>query len=602
MIALVVLLAAASRMINAGAAPIWTDEGASIFTASDHDLGLIVEKLIPNHHPPLYFAALSGWWTLAGDSRLALRLLSILGGVLATAAVYRAGRETFGHRAGFYGALLFAVSDLAIEYAQQVRHYSWLVLAVSLMSLTFARVLRRPSWRALVPYTLTVVFMLYTHYLGLMILAVQGAVALVLWRAPLRERARLLIAWGTAALLYAPWAVAINHLALLFSEGGMTGRPNISPTSLDTLVNLLNLLAGGQTALLAGLFALALWAMCRRLRVDRLYFALAGGGLLAAMFVLNLWVRVLTPRTLVFLTPALLLVCGYGLSLLSARARLALAGATVAFALVAHPVIQPRLNSVGAGEAIAAHYTPGDLIVLETGFDDNAMRYEIARALDIPMREIIRTLPWISTRFEVKPVVPEIEDTLEDAERVWVVQWLQPPQVIPFLDTGGAGYAPALAREIPAGDAYAEQFHAPIIHVRLYAKRSEFETPFMFGDLFALRGALLPESAPPGTTVPIDLWWTAEQAAPLDYSVGVFLLEESGAVVAEHNAPPGETPTTAWTPGTLTFDRHPLAIPAALPPGTYRIAVKVYWYADADNPLLVDGETMAVIGEIDVSL
>ena len=109
-----------------------------------------------------------------------------------------------------------------------------------------------------------------------------------------------------------------------------------------------------------------------------------------------------------------------------------------------------------------------------------------------------------------------------------------------------------------------------------------------FGDLFALRKFNAPVSAAPGDTLTVTLWWTAEQTPPLDYSVSVFLLNADGTLAAQHDGPPlaGVSPTSTWQPGELKYDIHPVSLPATLPPGTYTLGVKVYWYGD-NQPLPV---------------
>ena len=93
---------------------------------------------------------------------------------------------------------------------------------------------------------------------------------------------------------------------------------------------------------------------------------------------------------------------------------------------------------------------------------------------------------------------------------------------------------------------------------------------------------------------------TPAQVPPaLDYSTGVFLLDGEGRVVAEHNGPPGDAPTTAWAVGDMVYDRHTLALPGDLPPGTYRVMVNAYWYGDLE-PLRVNGEAAAVVGQVTV--
>src|SRR5262249_18462473 len=153
-----IVIGAAARILNTGHWPVWTDEGWSTWAASDHHISAILDKVAADRHPPLYFLSLSAWWTIAGDSRIALRFLSIASGLLTIAIVYRIGSDVFDSGTGVCGALLYAVLNVAVYYSQEIRHYGWLMLAVSLMTLFFVRYLRRPGRGMLIAYTLSIVF------------------------------------------------------------------------------------------------------------------------------------------------------------------------------------------------------------------------------------------------------------------------------------------------------------------------------------------------------------------------------------------------------------------------------------------------------------
>jgi len=124
-------------------------------------------------------------------------------------------------------------------------------------------------------------------------------------------------------------------------------------------------------------------------------------------------------------------------------------------------------------------------------------------------------------------------------------------------------------------------------------------TTHQFGELFKLRDALPPTQAHVGERLPIDLWWSVLKQPTLDYSVGVFIIDNAGAVRVDHNGSPSDKPTTQWTVDDVYFDRHTLTIPADLPAGHYSLVVKVYWYGD-NQALPVDGQPYATIGEIEV--
>ena len=179
-----------------------------------------------------------------------------------------------------------------------------------------------------------------------------------------------------------------------------------------------------------------------------------------------------------------MVVCGFGLSRIDAsitrrfsphaakwgevRVSLALLMLWLLLTLAFPQIIQPRLDSGTATRSLAASFRQGDVVILETGWDDNAFAYEIAQALP-PGAQIIRTLPWTNDRTGGAPVVPQIEPILHSHSRVWIVQWLQAPQVLPYLQSGGDGFHAAQSLDVSAGD-YGARFSAPTIQIRLFTR------------------------------------------------------------------------------------------------------------------------------------
>jgi hypothetical protein len=86
LIAAILLLATAARVIHSDGWPLWTDEGWSLWITAGHTPAAVLDQLAADRPPPLYFLLLGLWRAVAGDSRLALRLLSALCGVLASAS------------------------------------------------------------------------------------------------------------------------------------------------------------------------------------------------------------------------------------------------------------------------------------------------------------------------------------------------------------------------------------------------------------------------------------------------------------------------------------------------------------------------------------
>jgi hypothetical protein len=81
-----------------------------------------------------------------------------------------------------------------------------------------------------------------------------------------------------------------------------------------------------------------------------------------------------------------------------------------------------------------------------------------------------------------------------------------------------------------------------------------------------------------GDVLTLTLYWRALQVPQGDYKVFVHLLDQAGAKVTQHDAPPrdGRYPTWAWQPGDLVLDTHQLALPDERPPGPYRWVVGMY--------------------------
>jgi hypothetical protein len=89
------------------------------------------------------------WAKVFGTGAVGLRSLSALAGTALIGVVYLSGRELGSRRAGFYAALLAALSPFLIWYSQEARAYMLFGLLCGLSFLFFARALRQPSSRNL---------------------------------------------------------------------------------------------------------------------------------------------------------------------------------------------------------------------------------------------------------------------------------------------------------------------------------------------------------------------------------------------------------------------------------------------------------------------
>jgi len=208
---LILLIAAAGRILNIADESLWVDEGFSYWAIRHPDmLGLLVNDV----HPPVYFVLLRGWAEVAGITELALRYLSVVPSLLSVAAVVHVAREIELIRGinretwvPTLAALMLALADMENYVAQETRMYTWHVLWVILSMWGFLRWARTGERRALIGWFMASLLLVYTHYIGTAALAVQGLYALFF----LKDRTRL-IAVATLSIigvLFVPWLLAV---------------------------------------------------------------------------------------------------------------------------------------------------------------------------------------------------------------------------------------------------------------------------------------------------------------------------------------------------------------------------------------------------------
>ena len=183
-IALAALLMHASPL-----APLWYDE---IYTlrvfAAQGPSGFLADYHLPNNHL-FYTLLLWAWERMVGEDPARLRLLGLLLTLCALPALFIAGRTIAGARAGALAALVLGSSQVAGNFAAQLRGYG---LSIALIAVCLAAA---ALWcksglrdrRALAVYGLSGALALWTVPSNLVFVAVVGLWALLLarpWRQP----------------------------------------------------------------------------------------------------------------------------------------------------------------------------------------------------------------------------------------------------------------------------------------------------------------------------------------------------------------------------------------------------------------------------------
>ena len=177
-------------------AALWYDEVFSAIMA-----GLPLTNLLTaaagDVHPPTYYLLLALVATVAGTGEIAMRLPSLLAGLLLIPAVYRlalaVGAQTSTARAA---AVVTALAPFQIHYSIEARSYAVLTLAVVLAAIGLAE---RRYWLAVVASLAA----LYLHNTAVLFLA-------PLWLISLRKERRYWLGGVLVALGYLPglwWAL-----------------------------------------------------------------------------------------------------------------------------------------------------------------------------------------------------------------------------------------------------------------------------------------------------------------------------------------------------------------------------------------------------------
>jgi mannosyltransferase len=122
--------------------PVWLDEANSVLISSRTFAGIIQALSLENNLPGYYFL-LAVWMRLFGDSEIALRTLSGLFYLAGCGGAFALGRRLVGDvRAGWYSALFYECSAIAIRQAQNIRMYTLLGMLAAYSTLAFLRIFR----------------------------------------------------------------------------------------------------------------------------------------------------------------------------------------------------------------------------------------------------------------------------------------------------------------------------------------------------------------------------------------------------------------------------------------------------------------------------
>jgi uncharacterized membrane protein len=208
-LSLAIVLFIAARLWHLTASCLWFDEIFSVH-AAEHSWATILPFTAADLvHPPLFYLLLKMWIGIGGESLLWLRLFPAIVSIAAIAPILLLACELKLSAAETALAMfLLAVSGYLIKYAREVRMYSLLFFLSTSSLWLFIAIVRRRQFSTAVFAGLTVVnlLMIYTHYYGWLVLALELGIALWTCRAIVKK---LLLSYLLLLVAYVPWILLL---------------------------------------------------------------------------------------------------------------------------------------------------------------------------------------------------------------------------------------------------------------------------------------------------------------------------------------------------------------------------------------------------------
>lgn len=637
----ILALALALRLYRIDAQSFWYDEGTSVVLAT-RDLPTIAQGAADDIHPPLYYFLLHYWESLFGQSEAAVRSLSALMGVALVFLTWAIGKRLFGSLTALAGALLLAVSPVAVYYSQETRMYTQAAMfgaAAFLAMLTFIQRSVAPrsvaptsvgSYVPLLLYILAALAALYSHYFAFTVpLAANIVVAAWVIRA---RRWRAAIAWIVAqvivGVLFLPW--------LLYTLDAIRRWPAVSaPFTLSFLLSdSLRVFSLGRgtpwspwgwafaAALVVG--ALVAPLIARRYRSpdetvsasdslslwerDGVRVSIGAATLAAVvylvvpllmMYLLSLRKPMYNPKFLLLIAPPFGLLVAQGALLprrvwrrAGAAMSLVLLGGLVAISVWGllgyyFDPRQARDDYRGIAHYLMAAGRPGDAIVLNA--PSQAEVFGLYYTGDLPVVPLPQRRP--ADRAETEAALAKLA---ADHGRIFGLFWATNESDPDGIVEGWLGRNGFKAMDSWVGNLRFTLYALPQVAGDRKTTNADF------GQDFTLESARLGDSVEAGDVLPVGLRWRANAAIPADYTVFVHLVDPSGAVIGQHDAAPGGAPTRGWAAGATRDDNHGILVPFGTPPGAANVEVGLYDPATGHRLTLPDGRDSLSLGQVTI--
>ena len=565
------------------------DDEEIAFRTTSRDLSYTVwYQATQDVHAPVWFSSFWIWQQFIGGTEFMGRVYSVFATLLTLALVYQIGRTWFkSAQVGIFAIIILGVNSYFFTYGLEIRPYAVNVLLATLSMWCFYRWLKRRTLFTALIYGLTVAAMLYQHYF-LMFLVIAQFLYLLLVVRPTRQMLQQIVAaWLLAFLLWSPWFPVVLHqvktlISVESSFGNARGVAGIGsttePTTITAVVDLFNLMTSGQPGLYLLLLVIGLVYSWRKSSY-RLALLWAFAVPIVALLV-NLVFAVYTPRYITYLTIGFALVLAVGVSVLPRRLQWLVLFVFAAISLWSLPSqFSPRrIPFRDFYQQMAKEAQPGDsLYVNPLNLGDNVVLWQMSHYLPS----------------ELFSSMTANLDHARKSRRIWFAtsDWFNADVRANF-----AKLEPDYPVQKVLGDC--NKYWCYLVQLM---EAPPLKTPEIFGTEMPFWGADVESVS--HTSVDLHLWWRVDHAPTMNYSMGVHLLDSTGALVAQVDGAINEyghqtVDATTMQSGHIYIDFRTLSLPATISAGTYQLELIVYDWQTGKRLLLPDGSDHLLLIQI----
>ena len=151
---------------------LWLDESIEALALMGRQ-GPLLSYALADYQPPLYHFIGYAVTHILGFSEIALRLPSLIAGLVTVYFVMKIGTLVSGRKVSAIAGLLAATNPLLIYYAQEGRTYAMTACFVTISAYYFLQLLNSKSTRSYLLYTIFTALFLWTSYLSWFLLLAQ---------------------------------------------------------------------------------------------------------------------------------------------------------------------------------------------------------------------------------------------------------------------------------------------------------------------------------------------------------------------------------------------------------------------------------------------